>query len=1269
MEKYSFLKYINIQEKKYKNKIAELNNQIGGVNNIINIKTIQEELLKTRLKLEEISSRKTDSLINPYNTLKELIDKINKNIEIIDINKDSLSDNDIEMKKREIINKINNIDILLDSDPRDYNKIITSTKLNYIGERINPKEITAIITKYIDDTQGLVNEAKSKIGGNIDEANGDTLYENSELFEIYDQINNKLIEFKEKITPFEQLTEKINMYINQMNTITNITLDSATKPTDVNEQNLLIDVESLDEGKEELDTTDFKITDDKDIDTLISSSFLSPSPTKSKYLKQFSNKYLNESKIEELQKKIEITGTKTINGINELFLEWKKKIIEYKEKLLLEKEKLDREKPVIEKPVIEKPVIEKPVIEKQVIEKPVIEENEYDNCLNELKKYLIEKDSSRRTILESKTKSELIIILKDEISKILNLNKRLNKITDDDLWLEICLNKISIQKGGTDKKTLIELIDQLNIYEKEVIKMKKIRKELEKNIKIYNLRYVQYFNFQKYIVNYVSLKVAEGGYSYYQFVSKGLISYYQSLLQKLTDIFEKFDKYKGSSKDTQDPINQWFYGKHYYMIITLKNFLDALYELWDKNEKIPEQKEAWNFEKKQFKTDEYNKHYWFLFNIFIYILDEYNMKLPSIANYIRINKIVDKEIKKQTFNKNGKNSLHFDNLSKCTENNANNKAQGVSNIKFEEVFDEQFTNDNLSSYMGLSNFLKRGKSIMILTYGYSGVGKSFTLFGKQGTNGMLQSTLKLLGSNIQISVKAFELYGLGVPYKFYWQNPEKFSHAIYAYKIKDNEASVETPNKYINDDMKKFLDINNNEFYTNINSIHIDNFNDIVSQIDTIRKENGRIKATINNPESSRSIMIYDFKIILKDGNNVNFVIMDLPGKENLYQTYCETNDPNFKLKDKYLIMKDEESKKYNEELIKSMVFINPLWLSLVPETAMHFDNLNSNKHITLTPTLDNIPVFGKYYMDSAHSIINFTTQEKANQHLQFQLYTNNNSDYNKQTSIKDLSNKKAIENILGLTGLTERSMFKIVNLIQYGKLEELGNYLNSMLDNEESRNKKYGFAGLEGIYINENILGLLQVLSNRITEIKGKENVKVVCTQNEIYRQTQKDKHLHVNTNIQNKPVDVNNVEDDEFYSQIMYLSDYSKKSIGNLDKYKELNNNKKDGIDDNQYYVYSNIRNKDEQENIKTEIKGYDYNKIFNIEEPPIKTILSPYLEKIDNFYMFFVVSNNLKQKGDHKIETCDKQLQLLSDTQAFMNIISAKNDEDFKNVQCSN
>jgi hypothetical protein len=328
------------------------------------------------------------------------------------------------------------------------------------------------------------------------------------------------------------------------------------------------------------------------------------------------------------------------------------------------------------------------------------------------------------------------------------------------------------------------------------------------------------------------------------------INTYDEFKACLTDIFEKFDKYTGPSKDTSDKTNQWFYGKHYYMVLTLKNFLDKLYELWDEKEK--EEKENWNFETKQFNTDEYNKEYWFLFKIFMSILDEYNMTLPTIANYIRINKIDGKTVGKETFNKNGKYSLNLENLNQCIENNANNKASGVANIKFEEVFDDKFTNDSLSIYMGLSNFLKRGKSIMILTYGYSGVGKSFTLFGTKDKSGMIQTTLKQLGNNVNISVKAFELYGLGVPYKFYWQNPKNFSHAIYAYKIKTDEANIEdAPIKYTNDNMNTFLDINNNDYYTNINSIHINNFNNIVSKIDGIRKSTGRIKATINNPESS----------------------------------------------------------------------------------------------------------------------------------------------------------------------------------------------------------------------------------------------------------------------------------------------------------------------------------------------------------------------------------------------------------------------------------
>ena len=154
----------------------------------------------------------------------------------------------------------------------------------------------------------------------------------------------------------------------------------------------------------------------------------------------------------------------------------------------------------------------------------------------------------------------------------------------------------------------------------------------------------------------------------------------------------------------------------------------------------------------------------------------------------------------ETFNKDTKNYLSKEDLVKCGENNANENAEEISKIKFAEIFDpDNFKeNDSIPYYMGLSEFLNKGKSIMILTYGYSGVGKSFTLFGSPEktnpdtnevtgpTQGMLQSTLKRLGSGIKIKVKMFELYGLGVPYKFYWKDPKKFCHFIYDYKFESD---------------------------------------------------------------------------------------------------------------------------------------------------------------------------------------------------------------------------------------------------------------------------------------------------------------------------------------------------------------------------------------------------------------------------------------------------------------------------------------------------
>ena len=85
----------------------------------------------------------------------------------------------------------------------------------------------------------------------------------------------------------------------------------------------------------------------------------------------------------------------------------------------------------------------------------------------------------------------------------------------------------------------------------------------------------QFFNFQKYIVNYVSLKITEGGYSYYKYISKGSISFFDSLLTGLNNILEKFNNYSSLSVDDvnflKTPKIKMFYVRHYFIFFLAIN--------------------------------------------------------------------------------------------------------------------------------------------------------------------------------------------------------------------------------------------------------------------------------------------------------------------------------------------------------------------------------------------------------------------------------------------------------------------------------------------------------------------------------------------------------------------------------------------------------------------------------------------------------------------------------------------------------------------------
>lgn len=1078
--------------------------------------------------------------------------------------------------------------------------------------------------------------------------------------------------------------------------------------------------------------------------------------------------------------------------------------------------------------------------------------------------------------------------------------------------------KIVSLVGGAQPSSshLNQFILKLSEFEMAIRKMKVTRNEVKKLIRKYNIRYTQFFNFQKYVVNYVSLVLAQEEYSYWQLMSKGSISFYENILTRLESIIDKFeDPALFKVRETfMTKENIWFYSKHFFMIKILRKFFNEIYKFWEDNdikfkevnkynsddpttlssftqivnqkiaakeegyvglsaEKVKSKavrlykrsianKNPWNLTNKidtlaNVISNSPNKNYFFLFNIFFRILDVYQMKLPPVANYMRINFNQDIPATKEIVFEKSKTDKHYmqeENILKCfnvkagekPDPDADNKVKAVKNIYFEEVFDpDNFAeNDALSMYMGLGNMLSEGKSVMLLTYGYSGVGKTFTLFGSKGVEGMLQSTLNGITGANKIEMKAFELYGLGVPYKFYWES-NNFTHSLYKYELvdkdstnirkdpvefKDNRESYKDFKKKLSesgkskDDSKTFNSLlNENDHYTPILGSHIANFEEIVTNIDNIRREKGRIKSTINNPESSRSIMIYDFKITITIKGVETYprlVVMDLPGKENLFQTYCENSfnriyDPRERFvshrgtPSEDLVGDDDTASvsdssvgtapnigsapafglfgqpaekgmtprstspasekgytptgsvrststgtagrapvsipertrldlekarlagpaalaaaraaatpynrqqaalvarpggmyggasKYDEKMIKAMMFINPLWLGVIPETAEHFDDLPNDKH--LINAYDGTEFQIKTL--TSYALTELGDKNTWDNFYKYQAINNNTTKSivkNANTNTSHISEGIYADPLKrSLYGLTSRAVANITNLIKKpGGLETLGKKINKMLTLPDAREKRYGYAGLEGIYINENILGLLQVLSTKIQLSRPNKTVDnivdVVCSQNEVYKSLIKDTKVGltpISWDILQEDGLIENgefikdapifVQDNEFVSQIQILRTMIKS--GDMTSFGEKKFFYPDGSDKYNNYMRDNdslsLTNSGEtfkkglSRNIhdieKNWINNYDYNKIFNIKNPPIKSILSPYLDDpmFQNFYLFFVTSNNVKEGPSGNIDTCGKQIQLMYDTRHFMEVI-AKSDPSGVSGQC--
>jgi hypothetical protein len=729
----------------------------------------------------------------------------------------------------------------------------------------------------------------------------------------------------------------------------------------------------------------------------------------------------------------------------------------------------------------------------------------------------------------------------------------------------------------------------------------------------FNIKYIRMYNHVLFIVNYLKLTVLDQNkdYQIYNYIGLNTIIYYKEIVDKIIESINK-----------KTTLGKYFNKYHYINIQILKKFFNFIKMNWkeygkycdtytqDKyvvTRKIKIATSKLHLYNDKLLDNQSIKKSIFIFNAMKDLLDKFkSLSSPPVAVYLRINHnptIGDLDESKKVFVKDSSKVGYISNesLSKCTLQ-SQRRQENIGNVKFAEVFDSETFNDNsvLSKYMSIPTFLSQGKSIMLLTYGYSGVGKTFTVFGTHSTPGMLQTAIGNIQHQHGIYFRAYELYGLAFPYKSYWdRKPEDYHQFIYDYTI-----NQKMPSEINSSSIKGFVNqidrdpITTGTSFKELTHDKLLNFQEIIDNIDSTRELQGRIKTTKNNIKSSRSIMIFDFKIKIKETGDyvedyVNFVIIDLPGKENIKETFVEG--------DICIPLKDSLS-----SFTRNMAFLSPLSLMLNKTIAnqifTEFDYLSQDENFSIT-----------YLGDD---------------------YKKNNSEYiNKLQKIKDQGNSNSNSNY-GLEIMR--------NIINNNKFDLLSNFYEKYLFNKPTidgcyKKDKYSLAPFEGYYINENIIGLLSSLLKNLCL-----NNRVIEVQDEIFSNTAK-KHpefISYANRKGNKGSYINSI-DNEVKAQTYFFRFLLKNSDINL-KTNFCGHTIEDWIND-----------------------SYDYNKIFNVDNPPIEGLLEPYFKYIKNFYVFYVVSNDDPEK-------CDKQIKLIADSKVFLDELNRYNEDNNKKTpegNCTN
>lgn len=209
----------------------------------------------------------------------------------------------------------------------------------------------------------------------------------------------------------------------------------------------------------------------------------------------------------------------------------------------------------------------------------------------------------------------------------------------------------------------------------------------------------------------------------------------------------------------------------------------------------------------------------------------------------------------------------------------------VGNTSNTSLDDSLKISDSDISPIGLYNSFKQaeeGYSIVLMNYGVTGAGKSFTLFGENGTYGLLQYGFSNLDiSNIRVR-NIFEQY----VHKFdinFANISGKIHNLVGKLPIKDLDKFIVDESKEFTNVVPQSIDLNN------VRNIDIQVLMNILN---TYRKSKNRIKKTPFNSNSSRSNLYIIFELTFNTGKKGHVTVIDNAGMESptdLFKTFINS--------------------------------------------------------------------------------------------------------------------------------------------------------------------------------------------------------------------------------------------------------------------------------------------------------------------------------------------------------------------------------------------